>query len=149
MIEEFNVAQNKRPIIYARFQKGIEDLLSSGDLMSYSALVKEVMVEFQNVSKSIIEIKQAFLQNSVTQELAQLIQQLQTLEKQKLELTCAIHNMRKQNQENEDNYTQFESAIYERNLLDKRRQLSQNLNEITEILLQIRETQDDLQHPSQ
>eukprot|EP01124_Arcella_intermedia_P021380 TRINITY_DN298_c0_g1_i2.p1 TRINITY_DN298_c0_g1~~TRINITY_DN298_c0_g1_i2.p1 ORF type:complete len:118 (+),score=22.88 TRINITY_DN298_c0_g1_i2:173-526(+) len=117
--------------------------------MSYSALVKEVMVEFQNVSKSIIEIKQAFLQNSVTQELAQLIQQLQTLEKQKLELTCAIHNMRKQNQENEDNYTQFESAIYERNLLDKRRQLSQNLNEITEILLQIRETQDDLQHPSQ
>jgi len=103
--------QNSRVAVYKQFNNGLEDVLKSGNLTSYPHLTTSITASFAVVSSSVRDI-QALLESRANpvannndiggadsndidiecvKNVVKFIQQLQGFEKEKLNLTAALH----------------------------------------------------------
>jgi len=138
LLRNFNECQARRPLLYNQFEQGFVKYLETGDFNAYSQMTKCLMAEFNEISQSIISVKEQLFSCTETCSLGQLIQKLQTLEKEKLELTAEIQVMKKQHQDKEESYVEYEAAIFERELQLKKQRHSQVIILIDEVLDDIR-----------
>ena len=82
--------QNERVAVYAQFNAGLEKVLQSGNLTEYPHLTTSITASFAVISASIRDIME-LLHGRGNKEVAELIKQLQGMEKDKLNLTAALH----------------------------------------------------------
>ena len=94
--------QQERVSTYAEFNSGLETVLQSGNITHYPHLTATITAKFSILSKSIRDI-QDLLKNTTNpdvQSAESFVKQLQELEKDKLNLTAALHldQMRERNE---------------------------------------------------
>ncbi len=82
--------QKERVVVFKEFNAGLDTVLQSGNLTSYPHLTTNVTASFVVISQSIKAIQQ-LLERGGNKNIAEFIQQLQNLEKNKLNLTAALH----------------------------------------------------------
>jgi len=82
--------QKERVAVYNEFNSGLDIVLQSGNLTTYPHLTTNITASFTVIAKS-IKIMQGLFQKGDQMEIAGFIQQLQNLEKEKLNLTAALH----------------------------------------------------------
>jgi hypothetical protein len=90
--------QKSRVAVYRQFNDGLEDVLTSGNLTSYPHLATSVTASFTVISRSIRDI-QALMEarvgndnnGDISKNVVKFIKQLQEIEKEKLNLTAALH----------------------------------------------------------
>ena len=82
--------QKERVAVYNEFNSGLNIVLQSGNLTTYPHLTTNITASFTVIAKS-IKIMQQLFQKGDQVEIAGFIQQLQNLEKEKLNLTAALH----------------------------------------------------------
>lgn len=98
--------QQSRVSIYRDLNKGLDVILQSGNLTSYPGLISTVTASFAVISNSIKAIQSVLdseaekSNNKDRNDVVAFIQQLQMLEKEKLNLTAALHleKIREKNQ---------------------------------------------------
>jgi len=85
--------QSIRVSTYNSFDKSLEYILSTQNIVFYQSVVSRVTVLFFNQSKCIMKIKNMLLeeQYGINKKVAQWITNLQNLEKKKLNLTASMH----------------------------------------------------------
>lgn len=89
--------QQARVSNYKNYNAGLEAILQSGNLSSYPSLTSGVTAAFAVISSSIKDIQRIFESkmnggnDAVVKNISGCIQELQTLEKEKLSLTAALH----------------------------------------------------------
>jgi len=83
-------AQEQRVATYRDYESGLMVVLDTGNMTSYPDACSKATASFSVLSETIKEIQSIFQSRKRT-ELSKSIQQLQTLEKEKLHLTAAHH----------------------------------------------------------
>jgi valyl-tRNA synthetase len=135
--------QSERVQTYAIFDHGLQTVLSTGNIQDYPALCAQVTATFSVLSDSINTIRSVLMEQQASNEeqksiplVGQYIHRLQRLEKDKLNLTAAIHldkiriHALKDTQQ-VDNHTQLDSrtqSLLNHSIL----KLNENLNKVVE-----------------
>ncbi|CAA7033884.1 unnamed protein product [Microthlaspi erraticum] len=88
--------QQRRAQAYAKLKRGFSEYVESGAEALYQKLCSEITAEFNECSKQVREMESLFLTPEVGRaDLAQLLGNIQTQEKQKLHLTVTIQVLKK------------------------------------------------------
>ncbi|KAL1201411.1 hypothetical protein V5N11_002618 [Cardamine amara subsp. amara] len=88
--------QQRRAQAYAKLKSGFSEYVESGAEALYQKLCSEITAEFNECSKQVREMESLFLNPEVGRaDLAQLLSDIQTQEKQKLHLTVTIQVLKK------------------------------------------------------
>jgi len=89
--------QKERVETYHKFNLGLDQVLSSGNLSNYTHFTAEITATFSVISKSIRLVEQSFQFNKtnddekICKDISKWIRELQTKEREKLNLTAALH----------------------------------------------------------
>lgn len=139
--------QKKRVEVYSQFNSGLDSVLLSGNLGTYPNLTANVTASFAVISNSIRDIQTLLEKGSAdeTKEAIGFIQQLQILEKEKLNLTAALHlekireqneKLERENDEDEEGDDRILSLLTQgvRGLQDKIGNCVENINDVLEEL---------------
>ncbi|KAF8115236.1 hypothetical protein N665_0029s0075 [Sinapis alba] len=89
--------QERRAQAYAKLKRGFSEYVESSGEALYQKLCSEITAEFNECSKQVREMETLFLNPSEVgrADLAQLLSDIQTQEKQKLHLTVTIQVLKK------------------------------------------------------
>ncbi|XP_068176544.1 required for excision 1-B domain-containing protein isoform X2 [Antennarius striatus] len=102
LIQRFYQLQSERVETYQLFEEGHEAYLRTGphyDFDHYRQLVHEVTQAFSGISKEVLELKERLNREFERPDLSEHIENLQSKEKQKLELTAKLQLVRQQAQD--------------------------------------------------
>ncbi|CAK9163416.1 unnamed protein product [Ilex paraguariensis] len=96
LLRQFLSVQQRRAETYAKLKRGFADYMVSGGESAYQQLCSEITVEFNDCSKQVLELESLFVGPDYCREdLACLLRDIQTQEKQKLHLTATIQVLKK------------------------------------------------------
>ncbi|KAL5568719.1 hypothetical protein UlMin_025294 [Ulmus minor] len=96
LLRKFLAIQQRRAEAYAKLKSGFSEYLVSGGELAYQQLCSEITVEFNDCSKQVLEMESLFRNPDYCRvDLAQLLRDVQTHEKQKLHLTATIQVLKK------------------------------------------------------
>ncbi|KAF2535890.1 hypothetical protein F2Q70_00006644 [Brassica cretica] len=88
--------QERRAQAYAKLKRGFSEYVETSGEALYQKLCSEITAEFNECSKQVREMETLFLNPDVGRsDLAQLLSDIQTQEKQKLHLTVTIQVLKK------------------------------------------------------
>ncbi|XP_010558238.1 PREDICTED: uncharacterized protein LOC104826955 [Tarenaya hassleriana] len=88
--------QQHRAQAYAKLKRGFSEYMETGAESPYQKLCSEITVEFGDCSKQVREMETLFLNPELGRaDLAELLRNIQTQEKQKLHLTATIQVLKK------------------------------------------------------
>lgn len=126
--------QRARVSTYRSFDRSLELILNTGNLSEYPLACSNATASFSILSNTVNIIKEILEKNFGRQDLRRLIEQLQHREKEKLNLTAALHLERIR-----ENYSSYSGddhvgKFLSQGIIDLRKKLSSCIDEINEIL---------------
>jgi len=154
----FNL-QKERVSAYGKFNSGLEVILQSGNLSHYPPLTTSITATFAVISSSIKEMQQLLSKHNSndSKDIAQNIKKLQELEKEKLNLTAALHleKIRERNERlelesqrddsgNNDDGDDRVLQLLKEGVLKLKRNLNKCVEEINDVLEELRYAAFDL-----
>ncbi|XP_043697342.1 uncharacterized protein LOC122648159 [Telopea speciosissima] len=96
LLRKFLAVQQRRAEAYAKLRRGFSEYMGGGSDVAYQQLCSEITVEFNDCSKQALEMESQFLNPDFCRDdLARLLRDVQTQEKQKLHLTATIQILKK------------------------------------------------------
>ncbi|XP_011032959.1 PREDICTED: uncharacterized protein LOC105131615 [Populus euphratica] len=96
LLRRFLEIQQRRAQAYAKLKQGFSEYMVSGGELAYQQLCSKITEEFNDCSKQVIEMESLFLNPDHDRvDLAHLLRDIQTQEKQKLHLTATIQLLKK------------------------------------------------------
>jgi hypothetical protein len=137
LFKTFNEAQQQRPGIYQSMKEAFEHR-HEGCEHSYADRNKEIQQKHIEASKAVISVATTFEANPETSKVAALIRSLQLLEKDHLHGTIELYIMQQKYADQHEDYANFEEAEYEQALKSKQKQLRKIIEEINDILYEIK-----------
>lgn len=154
LVTLFNL-QQQRVEVYLQFNSGLDTVLQSGNLSAYPDLTTNITASFVVISNSIRGIQQLFQKGDAgDNDVAGFINKLQVFEKEKLNITAALHleKIRERNERLVLEEAQGDSDSDERILLllkkgvkELEAKMSDCMENITEILEELRYANHDLE----
>jgi len=144
--------QEKRAPLYKELEQGLQSTLESdcagGCQHDHSnhvhtvqnqfvLLTQRITKEFVSISDGVVQLEKVFLSSGMT-EIAQLVRNLQELERAKLQLTVETHLLRKDHSLNHESYVEFEEPMYKRVLREKKLHNTDITNQINDVLEQLK-----------
>eukprot|EP01122_Echinamoeba_exundans_P016574 TRINITY_DN8447_c0_g2_i1.p1 TRINITY_DN8447_c0_g2~~TRINITY_DN8447_c0_g2_i1.p1 ORF type:complete len:174 (-),score=35.61 TRINITY_DN8447_c0_g2_i1:161-634(-) len=138
LLKQLRAAQERRPQIYKNLDAAFAALLDSGDLKAYAEATQQITKEFGEVSQAIRHVEDSLKNLTPPWPMAGKIRELQELERTKLSLTSESQILKKEHQDHSDHYEAFEEAEYETQLKRVTGQLRETVEQINEILEEIR-----------
>jgi len=141
--------QKERVAVYSEFNAGLDIVLQSGNLTSYPHLTASITASFMVISNS-IKIIQQLLQKGGKNDIAGFIQQLQLLEKEKLNLSAALHleKIRERNEslnETDGNGDERILSLLKKGVVDLEKKIASCVEDINEVLEELRYAGHDLE----
>ena len=96
LVQTFLTAQQDRVLTYRHYDQSLQQMLDTRNVSIYPAVCAQVTASFQVLSNTINAVKRILLQPhsdhcQEAKQVAQLIEQLQRHEKEKLQFTAALH----------------------------------------------------------
>ncbi|XP_063770798.1 required for excision 1-B domain-containing protein isoform X2 [Pseudophryne corroboree] len=102
LLQRFYELQAERVDTYRLFEEGHQAYLKSGphyDFIQYRQLVHEITQAFNGISKELIQMKDRFREFYDRSDLSEHLENIQELEKEKLELTARLQLARQNAQD--------------------------------------------------
>eukprot|EP01125_Pyxidicula_operculata_P014762 TRINITY_DN495_c0_g1_i1.p1 TRINITY_DN495_c0_g1~~TRINITY_DN495_c0_g1_i1.p1 ORF type:complete len:158 (-),score=26.72 TRINITY_DN495_c0_g1_i1:75-548(-) len=131
-------AQERRPLLYRKFEQAFKEYKEKGDFQSYVEVAKQVAVAFNEVSKEIISVENEFKSNNYV-DVGNKIRELQLLEKDKLSLESELQIVTKENQDQEEYYREYEAAVVNRSLIEMKIKRGEIIEQILEVIEELKE----------
>lgn len=132
-------AQMGRVATYRDFDQALEQVLLSGNLTDYPSACSSATASFSILSNTINLINNTLNENHGRTDLKKLINQLQRCEKEKLNLTAALHLERiRENNEKPNNSDPNTLKLLSQGVVQVQKKLSTCVDEINEILEELK-----------
>mmetsp|Transcript_33621 Transcript_33621/g.41181 ORF Transcript_33621/g.41181 Transcript_33621/m.41181 type:complete len:313 (-) Transcript_33621:318-1256(-) len=94
-------AQKERTMTYKEFDRGLETILTTGNITNYPAICAKATASFAVLSQTINTVKSVLTEQHQRDDVAKLVMELQRHEKEKLNVTAALHLERLRERNNE------------------------------------------------
>jgi ABC-type uncharacterized transport system involved in gliding motility auxiliary subunit len=126
--------QRARVSTYQSFDRSLEQILKTGNLSEYPVACSNATASFAILSNTVNIIKEILEKNFGRNDLRRLIEQLQQREKEKLNLTAALHLERIREKNSSYSGDDHIGKFLNQGIIDLHNKLSSCIDEINEIL---------------
>lgn len=139
LIASLYEAQRGRVSTYRDFDRSLEQVLSTGNLSEYPIACSNATASFAILSNTVNLIKGVLDKNFGRNDLKRLIEQLQEREKEKLNMTAALHleRIREKNSSRYDG-DDYVGKFLSQGVIDLQKKLSTCVDEINDILEEVK-----------
>jgi uncharacterized protein YPO0396 len=137
LMRQFKESQAKRPPVYKKFEAGFKALLDDEDYKQYQQMVQSITQEFATISSEIRDVEAKLRELNFT-SLADLIREIQLLERDKLISTNELQALRKNVEDHREEDVDFEIPAWQEKIREETEKLTETIEAVNEKLEEIK-----------